>query len=141
MKLYAETSAVLAWLLGEPSGAEPGKLLGMAETVTSSDLTMIESRRAIHRGVASGILTESNAEGLERDLNELVGHWMISRINQEVVVRASGSFPVEPIRTLDAIHLATAVRTLSAISGLSILTLDHRVRENARAMGIGVVPE
>lgn len=115
-------------------------MLGSAKTVVASDLTLIECRRAIHRGVAAGAVSESDAAGLDQDLNELAGHWMISRINPEVVARASRRFPVEPMRTLDAIHLATAVRTITAIPDLAMLTLDRRVSENAEAMGMAVVP-
>jgi hypothetical protein len=44
-------------------------------------------------------------------------------------------FPVEPIRTLDAVHLATAERLGEAPPLLTIVTRDDRVRENAEALG------
>ena len=33
MKLYAESSAVLSWLFGEPRGAEASRLLASASTI------------------------------------------------------------------------------------------------------------
>jgi hypothetical protein len=44
-------------------------------------------------------------------------------------------FPVEPIRTLNAVHLATAERLGEAPQVVTIVTRDDRVRDNARALG------
>jgi len=45
---------------------------------------------------------------------------------------------MEPVRSLDAIHLAT-VETIDADSSLvAVVTRDRRVRENALAMGYAV---
>jgi predicted nucleic acid-binding protein len=46
-------------------------------------------------------------------------------------------FPAEPIRTLDAIHLATAELLGEAPQLVTIVTRDERVRANARALGYG----
>ena len=49
-------------------------------------------------------------------------------------------FPKEPVRTLDAIHLCTAMRLRPDLPALTVLTLDVRVRENALALGFQVIP-
>ena len=53
-----------------------------------------------------------------------------------VLARAGRAFPVEPVRTLDAIHLATALEFLAAFPDLAILALDRRVLANAIALGL-----
>jgi predicted nucleic acid-binding protein len=58
-----------------------------------------------------------------------------------VVDRARQPFPAEPIRTLDALHLATAVQARSLVPDLALLSLDRRVRACARAMGFELLPE
>ena len=45
-------------------------------------------------------------------------------------------FPVEPIRTLDAIHLASALLAASAAEDFAVLTLDERIRNNAIELGL-----
>ena len=51
---------------------------------------------------------------------------------------AARPFPVEPVRTLDAIHLAT-LEVLGEVPQLvTVVTRDARMGENARAMGYGV---
>ena len=47
--LYAESSAVLAWLLEEAGAQAAWRSLQRAESVLASDLTLIESRRTLRR--------------------------------------------------------------------------------------------
>ena len=49
MRIYAESSAVLAWLLGERSGPRVRKILRLADLVMASDLVLIESDRLLIR--------------------------------------------------------------------------------------------
>jgi predicted nucleic acid-binding protein len=52
-----------------------------------------------------------------------------------VLTRVRRPFPVEPVRTLDAVHLATAELLGEPPQLISIVTRDDRVRENATALG------
>jgi hypothetical protein len=56
-------------------------------------------------------------------------------ITDKVLTRAARPFPAEPIRTLDAIHLATLETLGDAPALLTVVTRDLRVRENATALG------
>ena len=40
------------------------------------------------------------------------------------------------MRTVDAIHLATALELAAAFPDLQLLSFDRRVRDNAEALGI-----
>lgn len=42
-----------------------------------------------------------------------------------------GDFPLEPIRTLDALYLATAVVAQGWVGPIQILSLEQRIRDNA----------
>lgn len=55
--------------------------------------------------------------------------------------RARRPFPGEPLRTLDALHIASALTARSAVPGLALLTLDNRVRGSAAELGFRIVPE
>ena len=59
MNLYAESSAVLAWLLDESTGTFVRQALSKAELVVASDLTIIECDRVLHRAATLGDLTEA----------------------------------------------------------------------------------
>jgi hypothetical protein len=62
------------------------------------------------------------------------------RIEREVVDRARSPFPGEPIRTLDALHLASALVARAAVADLAVLSLDEKVRAVGRALGLPVTP-
>ncbi|MGH8317589.1 MAG: type II toxin-antitoxin system VapC family toxin [Steroidobacteraceae bacterium] len=140
MNLYAESSAIIAWLLNEDSTAEVLRHLAAAESVLASDLTLIECDRVLWRAAALGELTEAEAADRRANLTSAAAHWHILRVAPEVVERCRQPFPVEPIRTLDAIHLASALLGRGAIAGLKVLSLDDRVRKNAAALGFDVLP-
>ncbi len=59
-------------------------------------------------------------------------------VTDEVLTRAGRPFPAEPIRTLDAIHLATADFLGDPPPLITIVTRDARVKENARALGYAI---
>jgi uncharacterized protein with PIN domain len=141
VNLYAESSAVLAWLLDEPAGTVVRQVLAKAEAVLASDLTLIECDRVLHRAAALGELTEAEAADRRAHLATAAAHWHVLRIGPEVVERARQPFSGDPIRTLDAIHLASVIVARSSIAGLAVLSLDDRIRGIGKRLGLTVVPE
>ncbi len=140
MTLYAESSAVLAWLLDEPTAPAVRRLFGEAGVVVTSDLTLIECDRVLLRAVALGELTEADAADRRAHLIAVAAHWHVLRIAGEIVDRARQPFPGAPVRTLDAIHLASLLVARSAVAGLRLLSLDERVRQAAKGLGVAVLP-
>jgi predicted nucleic acid-binding protein len=138
---YAESSAVLAWLLGEPRASEVRDRLSSAELVIASDLTLVECDRVLIRAAHLGDLTEAEAAGRRAELAAAAAHWTMLRLSGGVIDRARQPFSREPIRTLDALHLASALVARAAVPDLSILSLDDAVRANARALGFAVQPD
>jgi hypothetical protein len=140
VNLYAESSAVLAWLLGESSSAEIRQLLSDAEIVVASDLTLVECDRVLLRAVTVGALAEADAADRRAYLANASIHWHMLRIASEIVDRARQPFPEEPIRTLDAIHLASVLVARAALPGLKLLALDERIRRSAKRLGLALAP-
>jgi len=140
VNLYAESSAVAAWLLDEETAPVVRQLLTDAEIIVASDLTLIECDRVLIRAIHLGELTEAETADRRAQLSAAASHWHVLRIANEVVDRARQPFPGEPIRTLDAIHLASTLVARSAVAGLNLLSLDERVRNAARKLGIEVLP-
>jgi uncharacterized protein with PIN domain len=135
---YAESSAVLAWVLGEPEGEQVRQAISVADRVVASTLTPLECARAIERGAASGRLTEAEALAARGLLDAASRTWVLLEMTGPVPLRAARRFPSEPVRTLDAIHLATALEFYQALGGLTMVSLDERVRDNARRLGMTV---
>jgi hypothetical protein len=57
-----------------------------------------------------------------------------------VVERARRPFPAEPLRALDAIHLATALIVAADAPGMGLLSFDRRIRQAGKALGLRVTP-
>ena len=107
----------------------------------SSCITLIECDRVLIRAVSTNALPEAVAAERRAVLAGTVDHWVVFDLDAEIVERARRPFPAEPIRTLDAIHLATATLAQSLVPELAVLSLDDRVRASARQMGFRVLPE
>lgn len=140
MTVYAESSAVLAWLFGEDAGDDIRPVLEEAERIVASDLTTVEVLRGLGRVLRDGLATEG--EGAERrgEYRRVSAQWTFFRLDGPVLERAARPFPGEPVRTLDALHLATALGLREAGEEVTVLSLDRRVRANAEALGLDVAP-
>lgn len=140
MILYAESSAVLAWLLGEPRAALSARALRDASLVVTSMLTGAECSRAILRGVALGALSRAEAQAVLHRLAEWESGCDVLEIGDQVLARARAPFPCEPLRTLDAIHVASAALVHDEIGAVCVLSYDARVRANAAALDMQLLP-
>ena len=141
MNVYAETSAVLAWLFGEADGPRVREVLSGSALVAASDLTLVECDRVLIRAVALGEINEAAAADRRAHLNAAAAHWHVWRLTSEIVDRARRPFPKEPIRALDALHLASALTVRAAIPALELLSLDDRLRRSGEQLGFRLRPE
>ena len=140
MKVYAETSAILRWLFNESGSDEILERLRSSQKVVCSRLTLIESHRSIHRAVALRELAEAEAAEVRAALAQSAARWAILEVSPEVGARAEQAFPVEPLRTLDALHLASALVLRHSLPDVVILSTDARVRTNATQLGFEIFP-
>lgn len=140
MIAYVESSAVLAWVLGEKNGEDVRTALAEAERVVSSTLTEVECARALARGAVTGRIARTTELAALKLIEMAAASWATLELWGSVLTRARGSFPVEPVRTLDALHLATILAFREVLPTLEVVSLDERVRANARALGMTVRP-
>ena len=115
------------------------ELLERAENVFSSELLLLECDRAVIRAESAGELSDAAAAGWRATLNLESRYWTLLRIEGEVVERARRAFPLEPVRTLDAIHLSTLLLVRSIFADAELLSFDERIRANAKALGFRLV--
>ena len=131
-----ESSALVAALLEHDATAMQPVRVG-TRLVTSA-LTFAETARAIVRARVSGRLTAEQEQAAVRALRTFRRRCAVLDVNAGVLSRVGGRFPVEPIRTLDAVHLATAELLDEPLELVTIVTRDARVRDNALALGYAV---
>lgn len=122
--IYVDTSVALAQLLAEDR-TPPAALWD--ESLVSSRLLQYELWNRIH------------ARGLGRshgdDVRQILGRIALLELTSSVLVRALDPFPV-PVRTLDALHLASAEFLQQQGQQVLIATYDARMIEGARRLGI-----
>jgi predicted nucleic acid-binding protein len=133
--VYAETSAVLRWLFAEEKGEALRAALAAAEKVTSSRLTLIETRRVVRRAERDGRITAAQGADILAIFAQAASTWAILEITEEIARRAEAAFPSEPVRTLDAIHLASALFLRQSFPDLVIVSSDERISANAALLG------
>lgn len=133
---YIESSALVAALLEHDSNAlesvrAPGRIV-------TSALTIAETARAILRARATARLTATEGRAAVGALRRFELRCFVVGITDAVLARVRRPFPIEPIRTLDAVHLATAEMLDEAPPLVVVVTRDARVRDNAEALGYSV---
>lgn len=141
MIVNAESSAVLAWLLGEPSQSLVLAQLRAADRVVTSSLTAAECARGLTRARMQNRISREYELAALRMLDVAESTWDVHDLSETIVKSARAEFPVEPVRTLDALHLSTALVFYEAFGELTMLSFDERVRVNASALGMALSPE
>jgi predicted nucleic acid-binding protein len=104
----------------------------------TSALTIAETARAILRARTAGRLTSEQERAAVRALRRFERRCYLVAVTDAVLARVGRPFPVEPIRTLDAVHLATAELLGEPPPLTTIVSRDGRVRSNAEALGYAV---
>ncbi len=126
--IYLDTSVALAQLLAEDR-TPPATL--WTGTVVSSRLLQYELWNRVH---ARG-LGRSHAD----DVRQLLGRVGLLELTTHVLARALEPFPV-PVRTLDALHLASVDFLQRQGQEVRLATYDARMIEVARRLGIEAYP-
>lgn len=134
--VYLETSAVLSWLFGEAQAKKAAKYIFQSELVLTSALTRVEVMRSINRVKGLDLINAAEAQRLRGLYDRTEASWNIMNLHDPVLQKALEPFPVEPVRTLDAIHLASALIFIEAYPDLEILSFDQRIIENANQLGL-----
>jgi uncharacterized protein len=130
---YIESSALVAALL-ERDAAALKSIRTRGRPVTSA-LTIAETARAILRARATTRLTVEEERAAVRALRRFERRCYLVAVTDTVLDRVRRPFPVEPIRTLDAVHLATAELLGEPPQLVTVVSRDARVRDSAQALG------
>lgn len=133
---YIESSALLAALLERDASARAA-LRAPGQRVTSA-LTFAEAYRGVVRARVTGRVAPDQERAAVRALKTFERRCAIVSVTDAVLKRVARPFPIEPIRTLDAIHLATAELLGESPQLMTVVTRDTRVRDNAQALGYAV---
>lgn len=124
--LYLDSSAILKLVVAEPETGAVRKLLRSWHERVSSVIALIEVERAVRR-VGGGAIRRTHTVLSGIGLIEL----------DDAVVRAAAILEPPGLRTLDAIHLASALSLARDLGALC--TYDRRLGEAAASRTIEVL--
>ena len=122
--IYIDTSVVLAELLAEDVRPEAAT---WTQTLVSSRLLQYETWVRLHARRLAGSYGEK--------ASALISRVNLVELSPEVLDRVLEPFPI-PLRTLDALHVATIEYLRGRRIPVSLLTFDRRQATAAAAMGI-----
>lgn len=101
---YVDASAVLRVLFAEEG---PALTLADGDRLVSSQLVGVEAVRAVDRERLLGHLDDTQTATKRKELADFLAMLDLAAIDRAVIARAQSPFAVN-VRTLDAIHVATA---------------------------------
>lgn len=131
---YVDASAVLRLLFGEAGSTVP---LRMDQRLVSSRILEVEAFRAVDRARILGDLDDAQTALKRKELTDFMSMIDLAAVNDSVIDRAMGSFAVN-LRTLDAIHVATAEVVAGEAPGEPLEFWTHDERQAIAALSRGL---
>jgi predicted nucleic acid-binding protein len=138
--IYADTSLLLPIYVPEANSRLANQAVEGSEGLLISDLTVAEFLVGLARKVKLSELSVDRAREVQTAFEQHMAEGFLQRLpvvskHSEAAGELASRSPVI-LRTLDAIHLAVAVE-----SEATMATLDNRLFDAARAIGLAVIPE
>ena len=138
MWAYCDSSVLVKRYVREPGRRRLLALLRDRSCVSSA-LTPVEIRSAFRRRVHEGSLDVTRLPALLDHLAADRSHWTLVTIGPEVLAVAETLAATHPLRTLDAIHVASAHLFSVRMPTPSLFaSADRRQTDAAAAMGLTV---
>jgi predicted nucleic acid-binding protein len=123
---YLDSSAIVKLVVDEPESPALRAFLAKQEDLLTSVVGAVEARRIARR----------RRDDADEQAAFVLGGIGLIDLDARVVAAASTLLPRE-IRSLDAIHLASALELRPGLT--AFVTYDNRLAEAARAIGLPVV--
>lgn len=134
MNLYVDSSVVLRIVLGEDDSLAQWNRIRCAY---SSELVRLECLRTIDRARLRLAIPDLEIAMRRAAVLEILTGFDIVPIDEDILRRASDAFPTN-LGSLDAIHLASALRVCASVPDLGLATHDVELATAARAVGLSV---
>ncbi len=137
---YMDTSVLLKRYLEESGTAQARQLLRRYRVVSSA-ITPVEATSALWRRRALRDVEEADLHAILKRMAEDRSHWEFIDLTTDILDGAEQVIQRAGVRTLDAVHLASAL-TIQAANGrrrqAQFMTSDARQRDAAAGLGLRV---
>jgi len=130
---YLDSSVALRHILNGELAIRHAFAVGR---VVSSELLEIECRRVIHRCRLEGELSDDAVVAAMGRLDDVLAGLNLIGLSPKVKRRAMDAFPVS-VKTLDALHLSSALVLADASPEEAVLVFTHDAAMNRCAKALG----
>lgn len=134
MAAYWDTSVLAKIYVNEPGSERVRRLLAGERPVTSA-VGPVEMESLLRRSRDEGRLTAEEQRATRAMLALDLDYWSLMDVDAAVLQQARKLTADFPIRALDAVHVASALRLRERFPGTAFLTAD--VRQGAVALALG----
>jgi uncharacterized protein len=136
---YFDTSVLIKRYVEEP-GSDHARRLMRRYRLLSSVITSVEAVSALSRRHRVGELTRNHFDAIITRMHADLLYWDLVELGAGVLEGAKRLILQTPARTLDALHIASAlVLQMESGASLPFVTADARQREAADYAGLKVV--
>jgi predicted nucleic acid-binding protein len=135
---YFDTSVLVKRYVREAGSKRAAELLRRYRFLSSA-IVALEALSAFSRRKAAGELSERSFDAILSRMRSDREHWELVEPNAAVLNRGEEMINRAKVRTLDALHLASAL-VFQDLSGLRLpfITADERQRDGAQLVGLQV---
>ena len=142
---YWDTSTLGKLYIPEPDSADFAQKAAVDPSIATTRLALYEMRRVAFRKESEGFIQAGTAESVLAQVNQDIAAGQIRIVEMDARVEAEFSgimatcyrhTPPLPIRTLDALHLASA----RADNQIELVATDKRMRDAAKLLGLSLFP-
>jgi len=134
---YFDTSALVKRYVDEPGSREVVRLLDRYDCVTSAVMP-VELRSALRRRVAERALDNAKIPQILKRFGTDRDFWAFVEVTRDVLAGAETLATTHPLRTLDAIHVASAqlFKMRLGVPELRFVSAERRQTDAATATGL-----
>jgi predicted nucleic acid-binding protein len=140
MSAYFDSSVLLSLLLGDKFGEKAFELWKSENERVSSILLEVECTTVMRRALGNQV-SVNEKKAAEQRLRVALDEVTIKLLDQTIVEVVDSTPSLSGCRTLDVVHLSTALYFRAADPNLSICTFDARMAEIARALNFRVLDQ
>jgi predicted nucleic acid-binding protein len=138
---YLDSSALVKRYVLEPGSDELADLFADPAPVATSRVTLVEVAAALARRAREGALTSERCAALLADLRADLAHAALVAVDDDVLDRAGELCSRYALRTLDALHLASALEVRNHLGpDVAFVCADRRLLAAAGETGLATHP-
>ena len=138
MWAYFDTSALVKRYIEEAGRREVLQLLRQHDCVTSAVLP-VELRTALRRRVSEGTLDGTRVPEILKRVATDRAYWTLVEVSSDVLTAAETLVATHPLRTLDAIHVASAQLLAARVTAPELIFVSADARQTQAAAAVGMM--